>query len=250
MAKVFRFGSGNLYAIDNTVGAVPTPVKFGTLQEVSMEFSFTEKELTGQFQFPDTSARGEGKISCKAKFAQIKGDVLGGLFFNVTPVTGQILPVSGEAGTIPAASGPYTITVSHAAGFRTNLGVILAATGTPMTRVSGTPATGQYSVDVATGIYTFAAADATKAVLFDYLYTSALVGKTITIVNQEQGVSPSFMAILNGTFDGKSVVQILNKCHSNKLTFPYKKGDYGIPEFDFSAQTDDADQIGVMSFPE
>jgi|WetSurMetagenome_2_1015567.scaffolds.fasta_scaffold129480_4 hypothetical protein len=249
MGKVFRFGSGNLYAIDRDA-LYPTPVKFGTLQEVSQEFSFSDKELHGQNQFPDATARAEGKITCKAKFAQIKGDVLGGLFFGVTPVTGQILPVIGEAGTIPAASGPYTITVAHAAGFRTNLGVIWPLTGVPLTRVTGTPATGQYSVDVATGIYTFAAADATKAVLFDYLYTSALVGKTITITNQEAGISPCFMAILHGTFDTKSVVQILNKCHSNKLTFPYKKGDFGIPEFDFSAAADDADQVGVMSFPE
>lgn len=249
MGKVYRFGAGNLYAIDNSV-AVPSPVKFGTLQEVSQEFSFSEKELYGENQYPAAVARAQGKIICKAKTAQIKGDVLGGLFFGVTPVTGQIMPVAGEIGSIPETPGPYTVTVANGASFRTNLGVIFKTTGVPLTRVESGPAAGQYSLNETTGVYTFAAADQGKQVKIDYLYTSALVGKTITIINQQQGVSPSFMAILFGTFDGKSVVQILNKCRSNKLAFPYKGGDFGIPEFDFSAQADDADEIGIMSFPE
>lgn len=249
MGKVYRFGAGNLYAIDNSV-VVPSPVKFGTLQEVSQEYSFSEKELYGTYQYPDAVVRAQGKITCKAKMAQIKGDVLGGLFFGVTPATGQILPVTGELGTIPATPGPYTLTVAHATGYRTNLGVIFQTTGAPLARVDSAPAAGQYSLVVATGIYTFAAADQGKAVKFDYLYTSALAGKTITIVNQEQGISPSFSAVIHGTFDGKSVVQILNRCRSSKLTFPYKSGGFGVPEFDFSASADDADEIGTMSFPE
>jgi hypothetical protein len=247
MGKVFRFGSGNLYAIDNSL-AVPNPVKFGTVQEVSQEYSFKEVELIGQNQFPEAVARAEGKIACKAKLAQIKGDVLGGLFFGVTPVTGQILPITGEAGVIPAT--PFKIVVVNGAAFRTNLGVIFASNGVSLTRVAATPATGEYSLNAATGEYTFAAVDTAKAVKFDYLYTSALVGKTITITNQEQGVSPSFMTILFGTFDGKSVVQILNKCRSSKLNFPFKSGAFAVPEFDFSAQADDADEVGLMSFPE
>lgn len=247
MGKVFRFGSGNLYALDTST-VTPTPVKFGTLQEVSEEFSLKEVELFGQNKFADAVGQGEGKISCKAKMAQINGALLA-MFFNVSPVTGQLLPVTGEAVSIPATPGPYTITVAHATGYYKDLGVIFAATGTPLTRVATGPATGQYSLVEATGIYTFAAADQGLGVKFDYLYNSTLVGKTLTIVNQEQGQGPSFMAILHGTFQNQSVVQILNKCTSSKLSFPYKASTFAVQEFDFSAQVDDAGNIGTMSYP-
>ncbi len=65
------FGSGVLIATPS--GANATPVQFGALQDVSLDFSFASKQLFGQYQFPIAFARGEGKISGKAKFANIDG---------------------------------------------------------------------------------------------------------------------------------------------------------------------------------
>jgi hypothetical protein len=248
MGKVYWFGSGNMYFIDRAA-AVPTPVKAGTLQEGSVEFSFTKKEVLGQNQFPDEIYRADGKISGKSKMAQVKMNLFAS-FFNVTPATGQIIPVFGEAGTIPATPGPYTTTVVAAANFNKDLGVIFAATGTPLTRVADSPAAGQYSLVEATGVFTFAAADQGKAVKFDYLKNSALVGKTLTIANQQAGVAPTFLLVLANVTGVNGAVLILYKCMSEKLAFATKRADAAIPEFDFSAAADDADNIGTLSLPE
>lgn len=73
-----------------------------------------------------------------------------------------------ENQTIPAM-GPYTVTVTNAAAFAGDYGVTKA--GTPMTKVTGAPAAGQYAVNTTTGVYTFAAADAGAAIVITYSYT-------------------------------------------------------------------------------
>src|SRR6266478_2673194 len=57
------------------------PDQFGILQDVQIEWDWQTKELWGQFQFPVDIARGQGKISGKAKFARIFGAIYGNLFF-------------------------------------------------------------------------------------------------------------------------------------------------------------------------
>lgn len=244
MGKVYFFGAGNLYAIGP--GATPSPAKFGTLDSVDIEFTFTKKELTGQYQFPEIVARAEGKITGKAKYARFNPELMGGMFFGITPATGEVKAALEEEAMIPAST-PFTITVANGADFRTNLGVIFKDTGVALTRVATGPTTGQYSLNVVTGIYTFASADASKYVKIDYLYDAATTGKTITIVNQLMGLAPSFMTALTSIIDGKTVTMILNKCTSDKLTFPTKKGDFTIQEFDFEAFADDANEIGLLS---
>lgn len=248
MGKVYYFGSGNLFFIDRAA-VTPTPVKAGTLQEGSVEFSFSKKEVLGQNQFPDEIFRADGKITGKSKMAQIKMNLFQS-FFSGIPATGQIIPVFGEAGAIPANPGPYTITPAHGADLNKDLGVIFAATGAPLTRVAAAPAAGQYSLNEDTGVYTFAAADQGLPVKFDYLYNSALVGKTLTIANQLAGVAPAFLLVLANVTGVNGAVLILNKCVSEKLSFNTKRGDVAIPEFDFSAAADDADNIGTLSLPE
>lgn len=70
-----------------------------------------------------------------------------------------------EAGTIPAMA-PYEITTVHSAAFHRDAGVLKGTT--PMTKVTGAPAAGQYSVSA--GVYTFNAADAGAAVTITYGY--------------------------------------------------------------------------------
>lgn len=252
MSKPFWFGSGNMYFIDRA-SAVPTPMKAGTLQEGSFEISFTSKPVQGQNYLPDEIFRSEGKISGKSKMAQVKMDIFAS-FFGGTPVTGQIIPVFGEAQSIPAKTA-FVLTALMVTGggtFNKDLGVIFAADGTQLTRVAtgeGSPAAGEYTLAETTGIYTFNLADAGKGVKFDYLYTSSLVGKTLTIVNQMAGVAPSFLLVLANVTGVNGAVAIFNKCISEKLAFASKRGDNAIPEFDFSAAADDADNVGVISLP-
>lgn len=247
MPKQFFFGAGALYGLDNST-PTPTPVKFGTLQDVSVEFSASAKELYGVNQFPVHIGRGKNKITCKAKLGQIQGAMLNVLFFGLPKSTGELLEAQGEAAEVPAVS-PYTVNVANAAAFAEDLGVVYAANGTPLTQVPSAPAVGQYSAG-AGGVYTFAAADEGAAILIDYLYNSATTGGTIVITNQPIGLAPTFTAVLTGVTDGKTMTLILNRCISSKLSLPTKNEDHLIVEFDFTAMADDNDNVGTLTVTE
>lgn len=241
--SILSFGSGTLVGVRTDV-ANATPVKFGALQDVSVEFSASIKELYGGSQFPIAVARGTGKINCKAKLGQIMGGVFSDLFFGTTMATGQLAFVHDEAGAVPAAS-TYIVTVANSATWVEDLGVINATTGLPMKKVASAPATGQYSV--VAGVYTFAAADASVAVLISYTYTIAAAGQKLVVANQALGVQPVFSVYLKTNYTAPNGVKYsylkLNACVSNKLTLPTKLEDFTIMELDFSAFSDNAGNI-------
>src|SRR5205809_3908028 len=183
------FGAGALWGSRTDVtGSGIGPDQFGILQDVQIDWDWQTKELWGQFQFPVDIARGQGKIIGKAKFARIFGAIYGDLFFGQTPASGQLTIAENEAATVPAST-PYTVTVANAANFVDDLGVFYAAganAGNRFTRVTTPSAAGQYSVNLATGIYTFAAADAGATPLVSYLYNST-AGKKLVLTNQLMG---------------------------------------------------------------
>lgn len=241
---IFNFGSGTLWGIPS--GATPTPLKFGTLQEASVDISASNKELFGSNQFPVAVGRGTAKITGKAKFAQISGLVMSQIFFGLTPTSGQTTTANAEAGTIPAT--PYAITVANSATWVSDLGVAFAATGVPLTRVAsgGTPTTGQYKVTA--GVYTFAAADTTLGVNISYKYTVSSTGQLLTISNPLIGTSPQFSLVLEQQYGTSKSVLTLNACMANKLAIQSKLEDFTIPELDFSAFADASNTVGTWNF--
>lgn len=242
----YGFGSGVLLATRNDV-ALATPIDFGALQDISLDFSFNTKELYGQNQFPLAVARGTGKITGKAKTGKISGRLFADLFFGETVSTGQAATAYHEAASIPAT--PYQVTVANGATFVTDQGVVSAVTGIPLAKVATAPTTGQYSVG-AGGVYTFAAADTLLGVLISYTYTVAATGQSFTINNHLLGTTPTFQVQLYAPFQGKQLNILLYKCASSKLSIPTKLEDYVIPELDFSAFANDAGVIGMGSFSE
>jgi hypothetical protein len=242
-----NFSSGTLFATrtDSAAGANPTPVKFGILQEGSIEFDGTNKELYGAYQFPQDVARGPIKVMGKSKLAQIFSGMYD-LFFGqgITASTGLLIALN-EAHSVPASSA-YTITVTNSSMFTQDLGVAYSATGIPFTKVASSPAQGQYSE--ASGVYTFASADASAAVLISYEYSGTTGYNEIAIANQLMGTSPTFSLILATTYKGNVMNMHLNQAISEKLTFPTKNTDYTIQEFDFQAYTDAANNLGKLTF--
>lgn len=116
-ASQFMFGSGLLYGTRNdTTGN--TPRRFGTMQDVSIDFDGEIKELYGQFQYPVDVARGKTKITGKAKFATVSGEIFNDIFFGNTLVTGQEAFAYNEAATIPATV-QVAVNASAAAGSTT-----------------------------------------------------------------------------------------------------------------------------------
>lgn len=95
----YGFGSGVLYGIRNDI-AGQTPVRFGVLQDVSIEFSSDVKDLFGQNQFPVDSARGKAKIMGKAKQALLSPLLYNSIFFGQTLQAGQSLAAYSETATV------------------------------------------------------------------------------------------------------------------------------------------------------
>ena len=238
---MLAFGTGNFYGISSAANS--TPRKFATMQDVQFDLQFTTKQLYGQNQVALDIRRGQAKFTGKAKFAQISGSMLNDLFFSQTATTGLLLSAVGEAGTVSAT--PFTVTVANAATFDTDLGVVYAVTGTPLTRVASSPAQGQYSV--AAVVYTFSSTDTGAAVLIDYLYTAATGGTKVALSNQSMGTTPTFMGVFSTTASGKNVTLKLNLCTSSKLSIQTKIEDYTIPELDFEVMADASNNIGTLS---
>lgn len=241
------FGSGVLWGVSTTVPN-PTPIRFGVLQEVSVDISYTTKALIGQNQFPVDIARGGGKVTGKAKFARFNGLTVNQLFFGLSASAGQLLTALNEAHAVPATPFQVTIAPPSSGTFLQDLGVVNATTGIPLTLVASAPSTGQYSV--AGPVYTFAAADTGINMLFSYSYTTSSGGNSLTMSNQLLGFTPTFKMILSAPFRSKQMTLVLNQCVASKLTMATKLEDYMIPEFDFEAFTDAAENLGVLSMAE
>jgi hypothetical protein len=241
------FGSGAIWGERTDVsGSGIGPRQFGVLQDIQIDFDWTDKPLYGQLQFPVAVARGQGKITGKAKFAQILGLLYSDIFFGLTPATGQFAVAQLEAAAVPATT-PYTATVANAANYNDDLGVVYAATGKRFNRVTTPAAAGQYSVNFATGVYTFSSADASAAVLISYTYGTTTSGSKLTITNQLMGTTPTFKATFYSTYGGNGTALRLNACTADKLSLPTKVDDWTIHELDFSAFADASGTIGYLS---
>lgn len=236
-----RFGCGFLFGIP----AGGTPIMFAALQDVSVDFSQDLKYLYGSSKFPIEQAGGKGKIECKASVGRIDPLLFNNIYWGGSSANTVELGAMGESAPIPAT--PFTVTVANAANFRVDLGVFNPTTGLFFARVASAPAAGQYSVNQATGIYTFAAADTGTTVLIYYSYGASSGGVTITGTNQTLGTTISFLAKLQSSYNGKQSVLTLNKCISTKLSMPFKQDDFLLPAFDFSAQDDGTGNIFTFS---
>ena len=243
---MYSFGSGVLIGTRTDI-ANATPVNFGLVQEVTIDEAATVKELYGQFQHPIAIARGTIKTTGKAKVARISGLAFASLFYGAQPQAGQLATAFAEAGAVPAAS-PYAVTPANVAGFADDAGVIYAATGLPLVKVAASPSAGQYVL--AAGVYTFAAADAGRALLLNYTYAVAASGQKFVVTNQLTGTTPTFQAQFFTTFQGQAVSLKLNACTASKLSMQTKLEDFVIPEFDFSCFAESTGTVMTWSFAE
>lgn len=243
----YDFGIGGLFGVRTDI-ANPTPVRFGTVHDVSVDMSFTVKELMGQYQAPVAVARAGQKITGKCKLAKINARQFNDIFFGQTLVNPgsavQVLDEGGAAGT-PIPSTPFQITVANAASMSAgspgiDLGVFNVATGVQFTRVASAPTAGQYSFASSTGIYTFASADNVSGIKVDisYEYQQVTAGGRITASNQLMGAAPQFQLHLGNSYQSNKRNLILYACIATKLTFGFKNEDFLVPELDFSGFAD------------
>jgi hypothetical protein len=238
-----HFGTGTIFAAatQDAFGATianPTPVKFGILQDVSIEFDRDIKELYGQLAFPVAVAGGKMKIAIKAKFAQILGRIFNDMFLGQGMTAGvQTAVVEDLTGSaIPTTPFQITVTPPNSGTFLRDLGV-LNASGVPLQRVVSAPATGQYSL--AGAVYTFAAADVGLVVYPSYAYTFTLASaKAVTFNNIAMGTVPVFGIDLPCKYNGKTAYFRLSNCVAKKLSFDPKQDDFAMQDMDIVAFAD------------
>jgi hypothetical protein len=240
----YVFGTGQLFATPVGGGA---PLRFGALQDVSVDFSGDIKELFGQYQFALDVARGKTKVEWKATTANIDANAFNQVFFDQTLTTGnQLTQVFNEAATVPATPGPYTVTATNGADFVMDLGVYFALSGLPLKQVAASPGPGEYTVS-ASGVYTFNAAQEGDAVLLNYLWEQASVGGSLAINNALMGQTPRFQLVLSQVYDAKQFTLVLYSCVAEKLTMPLKQDDYLMSELSGRAFANAANQVARLT---
>jgi hypothetical protein len=247
-AQQLGFAAGTLIATQlNPATGIATPVKFGILQDCSLDLSADMKELYGQNRYAIALAPGKTKVELKAKFAQISGLLFNATFFGVTETTTQTLFADSEPATLPATP-PCTVTALNGAKLIADEGVFYQATGLPLAAASVLgAAAGVYTQPGAgVGTYGFDSLDAGAAVMLNYLYSST-VGQQISITNPKMGVGPAFSVVLSQPFDGRQVTYTFPLCQASKLSFPTKQDDFTILEIDFQVAANAAGLIGTIN---
>lgn len=249
---MYLFGAGLMWGtpLQTATGAAvanPTPLLFGTMQDVELDIKRELKSLYGSLQFPVKVAAGKGSITGKAKAASIFGGMLETLVFGQAGSAGITDIVSDTAGVVVAAS--VTPTVPNAGTWSADLGVISATTGLPYQRVASAPTTGQYSV--AAGVYTFAAADAGKTVYINYRYTgTSTTARKGSVNNLPMGQVPTFRCDLYMPYDGKYLVFTATNAVSDGIKLTGKNDDFNVPEFSFQCFADAAGKVADWSLSE
>jgi hypothetical protein len=233
-----QFGTGAVYNItdDNAPGSEMLAI----LQEASLNAKATTKDLFGQGLLPVDSGDSNVEVSGKAKLAALSLGVLQ-LVLGGDISTGMKAAIDENA-VIPANPGPYTIAVAHAADFDADGGVIFKVTGKRLQRVAAAPATGEYSVNVATGTYTFAAADKDLAVVISYIY-EVVTGKKLTVKNSPAGKTKKCRTFLFNERDGKMFGVDLFAVRYNEVGIATKQGDFWMTDVSFKAFCNAADEL-------
>jgi hypothetical protein len=226
MAANYQFSTGRVFLGDKEVGVI---------KDVSVEHSFTKKEMKGNTTFAVARAISDEKVSGKIGFGEFRGDLIAAVI-NATTTTGM---KQVETHTTTAAA---TITPTNAGAGKmvADLGV-RDSTNTPMKWVASAPTIGQYSFTLGTGAYTFNAAQTGK-VAISYAFT-ATAGNTASVANRAQNAPVTFVIRVwnDSKLDNGSTVSVGWVGYSvdvPKLAMSFKAGDFADQSLDFECGPD------------
>ena len=247
----YVFDAGTLWATPIDAGnkvtqANKTPIRIGNLRGITLE---TRNQVNavrvGKFIHPVNAILAEATIRGRAEIGVFDGRLINQVFFGAQAGAGARLISQDQAETVPAAPA-YTITptVPSAGTWQTDLGVILATTGVPLTITTGAPAAGEYAV--AAGTYTFNAAQADEDVAISYVYSVA-GGSTIEIPNGPGAIAPAFRLDLRTGYGDGQVTVTLNRVTTDRFTMPTALEKFSLAELEFMAMADNTGSVGRFS---
>jgi len=191
------------------------------------------------------------EVTGKVEYGKTVARVLSDLLFGSGSATGNYMEADKEADSVPAVS-TYVITVANAATFLFDLGVVNATTGAIYTCVaSGSEVAGKsYSLTAATGVYKFAALDASTNVYISYAYSVSTAGETVTLGNQLQGQVGTFQAAHVLPWGAEQDMFVFYNCLAGSSSLSAKKSGFGNSTLDYTAAVNNNGQLGVATFAE
>jgi hypothetical protein len=255
----FVFGPGNVIATPltdaygNTLTTLNTPRKLGAFQEATFDTSSENKMLYGPNQFPLAVGRGKAKVSMKVKAAQFSVDQWNALYIGqpanqTSSVIAAYIDAVGT--TIPSTPFQITAATTYASyltagtspAFDYDLGVEDGNGNAYQKIASGTPATGQYTL--ASGVYTFAAADTGKLVFISFAYTATnstgAKNAFVNVSNLPMGQAPFLQLDFYATYGGNPLFITMFNAIASKLSFGTKLDDFAIPDMEFDGFSNNA----------
>jgi hypothetical protein len=257
------FGAGVLYATptndaNGNAIAVPSPVQFGIVQNVTIDDSAEVKELYGANQYPVDIGRGKAKIQIKVKQALFNAELFNTIYYGQTLAAGYDAIFSDTVGqTVPTGAGGTAIHITPTSPFGgtsvfvADLGVA-SGDGVPYTRVASGPTAGQYSLAGST--YTFSNADAgTSFVFINYQYSNSTNPSTATVLtvnNIPMGNVPVFSCQFFNKRRTHTIWRKFPQCVATKLTMDFKNDDFVIPDLEISAFADSNNVVQYYSMTE
>jgi hypothetical protein len=216
----YLFGSGKLLfkAPDNQVYQV------GILQDVSINFESSTKDLVGNKQYPIATVHTAKKVTGKATSAIIDGRLMSTIMSG-TVTAGRVIigenVVTGASATV-SPSGT---------GFVADLGVI-DASGNGMFLTGAAPALGAYSQS--SGTYTFNASEPdSKTISYSYNTGS---GQTLSVNNNLMGLQTNYSCFLQEQFNGETFGLELLSVIIPSMDMAFKNEDFAVTNLNFSAQ--------------
>lgn len=254
---ITTFGIGYLFGRRTDV-TNPTPSYMGIAETFDLTMKQEIKKLEGQFKWAVDAAAGAQSLTGKVKFARWQASVMNDLLIGGTLTAASGRQVSVVVNGLPEQhAGGATVTVTNAGTFAEDLGVFYAANGKQLTRVAATSeATGKYSVNDSTGVYTFGGTDVsgTPQLQFFYEYT-VTTQNTVSVVNTLMGASPAYeihyqhyyvnaQGVPN-TFHAK-----INACRGTDLSIPFKNNDFAKLDFSFEAFADLSGSVATFDYSE
>lgn len=237
------YALGAIYALSSA--AIPAVIPVASLKDVAVDFKQAKKKFNGQKKVAIDVGDATLDIAVKIKSADFRSSAFNLILPGATITTGGAQVAPYEQAPIPTT--PFTVTVSQAATFVEDGGVLDTTAGKWLTRVASAPATGQYAVTA--GVYTFAAADVGHVVqtVYTYLPVGAnAIGSTVSYANEFQGPSTPFRLRVynpwrvgsNGVAQTRNVGFDFSSVHFEKLTASFKVEDWAENDLEGFASED------------
>ena len=235
-----NFGVG--HALLKTDGATPQSQTLQAIQSVTIEFSGNIESLFGQGKYALDKALSSVDTTGSITVGKSNLQLYNRMFFGESEqTTGAIYKKFSDQD-----SSEGEVTLADISDME-DAGAYLPD-GTPLVRVESTPDEGEYSVDEATGMYTFNTSTPPDTVDIIVLDTVTDV-ESVSIQNEKAGNAPRFKFVYYGEYRGRKCTMVLNSCIGTGISpVNSENQSHETWEIGFEFERDSNDEIGSITF--